>query len=123
MVRLTRRGVLGLLSFEAIRLPGQDRRNQDRPDQDYGMASRKVNPAARGRASGLPFGARLVDVADKAGLKEIVIAGHPDHDDYLVESMSCGAAFLDYDNDGWLDIFLLSGSRFGDPSPVASNRL
>ncbi len=37
--------------------------------------------------------------------------------------MSCGAAFLDYDNDGWLDILVLSGSRFGDPPPDASNRL
>ena len=29
--------------------------------------------------------------------------------------MSCGAAFFDYDNDGWLDILVLTGSRFGDP--------
>src|ERR1035438_3265063 len=37
--------------------------------------------------------------------------------------MGCGAAFFDYDNDGWLDILVLSGSRFGDPLPTASNRL
>jgi hypothetical protein len=62
-------------------------------------------------------------VASQAGLKEVVVWGHPDHNDYIVESMGCGAAFLDYDNDGWLDIFVLSGSRFGDPPPLASNRL
>ena len=37
--------------------------------------------------------------------------------------MSCGVAFFDYDNDGWLDILVLSGSRFGDPPADASNRL
>ena len=37
--------------------------------------------------------------------------------------MSCGAAFFDYDNDGWLDILVLSGSRFGDPPADASTRL
>ena len=37
--------------------------------------------------------------------------------------MSCGAAFLDYDNDGWLDILVLTGSRFGDPPPDSSQRL
>ncbi len=37
--------------------------------------------------------------------------------------MSCGCAFLDYDNDGWLDILVLSGSRFGNPLPTSSNRL
>ncbi|MGH9665312.1 MAG: FG-GAP repeat domain-containing protein, partial [Bryobacteraceae bacterium] len=33
----------------------------------------------------------------------------------------CGTAFFDYDNNGWLDILALSGSRFGDPPPTASN--
>ena len=34
---------------------------------------------------------------------------------YIVESMSGGTVFLDYDGDGWLDIYLLNGSRFEDP--------
>lgn len=87
------------------------------------MASRTVKPAPRARPSGLPFPARLTDVAAQAGLKEIVVAGHPDHCDYIIETMSCGAAFIDYDNDGWPDLFVLSGSRFGDPPSTASNRL
>jgi hypothetical protein len=114
----TRRSVLGLLGWEAVRLHGQDHNGQD-----HGMASRKVNAPPRGKPSGIPFQARFTDVASQAGLKEIVVCGHPDHNDYIVESMGCGAAFLDYDNDGWLDIFVLSGSRFGDPPPLASNRL
>ena len=76
-----------------------------------GMASRRVRPQPRGKPSGLPFHARFTDVAASAGLTAPVIYGPAGHMDYILESMGCGVAFLDYDNDGWLDIFLLSGTR------------
>jgi enediyne biosynthesis protein E4 len=88
-----------------------------------GMSSRGAHAAPRGKRSGLPFHSRLTDIAAKAGLHEISVAGHAGHNDYIIESMSCGAAFFDYDNDGWLDILVLSGSRYSDPPPTASNRL
>jgi hypothetical protein len=87
------------------------------------MASRGVKPAPRGKPSGLPFHARLTDIGAQAGLRHPVVCGHPDHADYVIEAMSCGVAFLDYDNDGWLDILVLTGSRFGDPPATASVRL
>jgi hypothetical protein len=87
------------------------------------MASRGVKSAPRGKPSGLPFHARFTDVAAQAGLQSVVISGHPEKADYVLEAMSCGAAFFDYDNDGWMDILVLSGSRFGDPPSDASNRL
>ena len=87
------------------------------------MASRGVAAAPRGKPSGLPFHARFTDIAHQAGLRQIVVCGHPHRADYVIEAMSCGAAFLDYDNDGWLDILVLTGSRFGDPPPKASQRL
>jgi hypothetical protein len=108
---LTRRDVLSWLALPAARLCGQ------------GMASRGVRPVPRGKRSGLPFLASFTDVALQAGLDKTVVCGHPDHNDYIIECMSCGAAFLDFDNDGWLDILVLSGSRFGDPPSTASNRL
>src|SRR3954454_1651860 len=88
-----------------------------------GMASRGVKPAPRAKFSGLPFNAKLTDVAHAAGLREVVVSGRPDGCDYITEAMSCGAAFFDYDHDGWLDIFVPTGSRFGDPPSTASNRL
>ena len=87
------------------------------------MASRGVRPQPRGKPSGLPFHAHFTDVAARAGLRAPVIFGPPNRMDYILESMGCGVAFLDYDNDGWLDIFLLSGTRHEGPVKGATNRL
>jgi len=54
-----------------------------------------------------PFSS-FVDVAQAAGLSEPTIYGEPDSFTYIVESMATGCAFFDYDNDGWMDIFILS---------------
>jgi hypothetical protein len=65
----------------------------------------------------------LADVAEAAGLGSPVIYGGVEHKKYILEANGCGCAFIDYDNDGWMDIFLLSGTRLeGDP-PEATNRL
>ena len=37
---------------------------------------------------------------------------------YLIESMSGGAALLDYNGDGLLDIFFVNGARLSDPMPA-----
>jgi hypothetical protein len=44
---------------------------------------------------------------------------------YLPETMGAGCAFLDYDNDGWMDIYLLNSGKcdFYDPSPPLRNAL
>jgi hypothetical protein len=78
---------------------------------------------ARPAPSGRPFYAHFVDVAAAAGLHAPVIYGGVESKKYILEATGCGCAFLDYDNDGWIDIFLLSGTRLeGDP-PGATNRL
>ncbi|MEI9976967.1 MAG: CRTAC1 family protein [Ignavibacteriota bacterium] len=87
------------------------------------MASRGVTATLRGKASGLPFDARLTDVAASAGLTAPTIYGGVERNDYIIEAIGCGVAFFDYDNDGWLDILVLSGTRWeGDPAG-ATNRL
>ncbi len=80
--------------------------------QNLGMGSRGVKAAPRGKPSGLPFHAHFVNVAAAAGLRAPVIYGDVAFNDYILDSMGCGVAFLDYDNDGWLDIVLLTGRRW-----------
>jgi hypothetical protein len=58
-----------------------------------------------------PVGATFVDVAREAGLNAKTIYGGEHKNKYLLETTGCGAAFYDYDNDGWLDIFLVNGTR------------
>src|ERR1022692_4324465 len=94
---MTRRDMLWLLASAA------------RAQQPTGMASRGVAPQPRGKPSGLPFHARFTDIAAQAVLHEPVIYGPAGRTDYVLESMGCGVAFLDYNNDGWLDVFVLSG--------------
>ncbi len=99
-------------------------RQQPQPvDSNQGMSSRHIRPAPRGKPSGLPFQSRFTDIAQAAGLKEVVICGEPNHADYVLDAMGCGVAFVDYDNDGWLDVLVLCGSRSINPPPDASNRL
>ena len=52
-----------------------------------------------------------MDVAQKAGLHEKTIFGGEHKNKYLLETTGCGIAFYDYDNDGWLDIFVVNGWR------------
>jgi hypothetical protein len=77
----------------------------------------------RAKRSGLPFNARFVDVAGKAGIDHPVLYGSPQRKDYIIESVGCGCAFVDYDNDGWIDILVLGGSDLASPTTGISNRL
>jgi hypothetical protein len=88
-----------------------------------GVATRNVKPVPRGKPSGIPFDARFTDVAAQAGLTLPVIYGGLEHKNYILETVGCGVAFFDYDNDGWLDVFVLSGKRLSDGASDSGNRL
>src|SRR5256885_1992524 len=55
---------------------------------------------------------QFVDVAREAGLTVPNVWGGADHKKYIIEAKGSGLAFFDYDNDGWLDIYLTNGTRF-----------
>jgi hypothetical protein len=86
------------------------------------VAPRNVKPQARPAFSGRPF-THFEDIARQAGLTQPVICGDPDNTQYILEAIGCGCAFFDYDNDGWMDLFILSGTRLTGAPPGASNRL
>jgi len=56
----------------------------------------------------------FVDVAKEAGVTAPNVWGGVDNKKYILETKGSGLAFFDYDNDGWLDIYLTNGMRLGE---------
>ncbi len=52
------------------------------------------------------------DIAAKAGLTSWTHHMGTPAKSYIIETVGSGVALLDYDNDGWLDIYLVNGSTF-----------
>jgi hypothetical protein len=71
----------------------------------------------------LPPFSRFVDVAATAGLRQTMFYGDSSGATYVTEIMGGGCAFFDYDNDGWMDIFIVGGRRLESIPKGASNRL
>jgi enediyne biosynthesis protein E4 len=74
------------------------------------------------RASDFPF----ENIASsKSGITFVHHNGHVPHYYYEPETTGAGCAFLDYDNDGWMDIYLVNSGKcdFYDPDPPLSNAL
>jgi hypothetical protein len=57
-----------------------------------------------------PLGFSFKNTAREAGLTAITVYGGKDTNKYLLETTGCGVAVLDFDNDGWLDVFIVNGS-------------
>jgi hypothetical protein len=74
-------------------------------------------------AKTLPPFSRFTDVAASSGLTQTLVYGNSDHMTYILEANGTGCAFFDYDNDGWIDIFLPGGRRLEAVPPGSSNRL
>jgi enediyne biosynthesis protein E4 len=88
-----------------------------------GISQHVTKPLARPAPSGRPFNARFTDISSSAGLHNPVIYGEIESKKYILEATGCGCAFFDFDNDGWIDIFLLSGTHLDGDPPAATNRL
>ena len=62
-----------------------------------------------------------MDVAPQAGLTRPLLAGRPTKD-HLLESAGAGVAWLDYDRDGHLDVFLPNGWKLAGSAVVEKGR-
>ncbi len=110
-MRLTRRGLFGFAALAPWSAAAQ------------GIASRGVEPLPKPEFSGRPFPCRFVDVGRQAGLQHPTVYGVPESREYIIETVGCGCAFIDYDNDGWLDLFVLCGRTLAGEDGSATNRL
>ena len=66
----------------------------------------------------------FVDITKQAGLEKFHHRSGTPEKATILETPGSGVALLDYDNDGWLDIYLLNGSTFAalqgkEPAPRA----
>jgi hypothetical protein len=90
------------------------------------LAGEQAPAAAKGdtetKPQPKPF-STFTDVATQAGLTATMTYGVPQTVTYIVEEMGGGCAFFDYDNDGWLDIFIVGGRTLEGVPDGASNRL
>ncbi len=78
----------------------------------YGLAweaGAKTLLAAESKMS--PLGYSIRDVAQEARLDFQQVCGGASSKKYIIETTGSGVAFIDYDNDGWIDIFLINGTR------------
>src|SRR5262249_35109517 len=82
--------------------PQSRRRNSSSQDSGQKQLSTASLPATH-----------FEDVAASAGIDFRLVCGGPEKN-YIMESMCGGVAIFDFDNDGWMDIFLVNGSTLED---------
>ncbi|MFN3323826.1 MAG: CRTAC1 family protein [Bryobacteraceae bacterium] len=82
-------------------------------------------PVLLATASG-PNPATFRNVAAKAGLNQVIVSGG-EKKNYVLEVNGSGACWLDYNNDGWMDLYLVNGATLaqlqGKDPPRTTNYL
>jgi len=61
-----------------------------------------------------PWAVTLVDVAERAGLRGVSVYGGLERKRFIIETNGAGVAFVDVDDDGWVDALVLNGTRLED---------
>jgi hypothetical protein len=96
------------------------RQNSQEAQSGPGVATGVPRPAVKDAmsrpitAGGFLDGAPVVfmDITKEAGLGKFLHRSGTPAKETIIETMGSGVALLDYDNDGWLDIYLVNGSTF-----------
>jgi hypothetical protein len=70
-----------------------------------------------------PPPAWFIDVASKAGITVRNVNGSVDAKRYIIEATGSGVAIIDYDRDGWPDIFLVNGTTMKPLKPTVADPL
>src|SRR5580658_2534733 len=115
-------GALSLFLVVFLR-PGQSQQNPSekaQPPQQSGMSTGTAHAPVRDAlsrpitAGGFVDGAPVVfaDITHAAGLDKFLHRSGEPEKNTILEAPGSGVALLDYDNDGWLDIYLVNGSTF-----------
>jgi enediyne biosynthesis protein E4 len=74
------------------------------------LAAQTAQPTKRATPRVKPGEVHFEDIASQAGLSALNVYGGDTHKEFIIETTGNGAIVFDYDNDGWLDIFLPNGS-------------
>ena len=97
------------------------------PAQSAPTGAPKVADAGPAKTGGIypasdkyPSPAYFVDVADSAHIRVMDVNGGVNSKRYILESTGSGVAILDYDNDGWPDIFMVNGRNLDDSSAAGT---
>ena len=117
MIKPTRRQFLYSLSAACAGF------RQSNPFLHLRNSSNHVLQGLSSSQTGLPTLFERVSL-EKSGIAWRHVNGRsPDY--YLPETTGAGCAFLDYDNDGWMDIYLVNSGKcdFYDPKPPLRNAL
>ncbi len=64
----------------------------------------------------------FLDSGKRAGLNYVMRSGDPQEKRFLVESVGGGLAVLDYNNDGWMDLYIVNGGTIETARAGPSSR-
>jgi enediyne biosynthesis protein E4 len=107
----SRRTFLESLSRSALVLSFESILGMVRPRWVHASVLPRQNAGQKEATPPSDLGVSFLNVARESGLNAKTVFGGEHKNKYLLETTGCGIAFYDYDNDGWLDIFIVNGSR------------
>lgn len=111
VVALTYHGAIALTLLAAAGVVPPPASGLDRDARQPGVL------AQRSSGTGRPV---FSDITTSAGIRFHHHASRTSQR-YLIEPMGAGVAFLDFDGDGWLDLFFVNAAHLADPMPAEAH--